>query len=253
MTKLLAEKVVIVTGASRGLGRVMAVALAEEGATLVLAARTVPDLEETAAMVRAKGTNAISVPTDLADTASVENLLQQCLKSFGRVDVLVNNAAVNPSVKGAEKWTVEEWEQVIRVNLIGVFACTLAVGRQMIANGGGSIVNIASYCAEVPVHGQVAYSTSKAGVVHLTRALAVEWAKHGVRVNAVAPGTCAEGMSRELIALGGRYQQYVLAKVPMGRFGRGEEIANAVAFLASGKASYITGQTLFVDGGAAAM
>ena len=247
---MLKGKVAIITGASRGIGRELAVGFAEAGARLILTARTVEDLQITENLAKDKNAEVIIVPTDVGDFPSVKNMVEEGVGNYGRIDILVCNAGIAPVIKGAEQWTPEEWDSVIRVDLTGVFFCCLAVAPQMIKQGGGNIIVNSSMGAQLALYGQAPYSVAKAGVVQMVRALAVEWAKYHIRVNSVGPGNFDVGMGGRAQEAKGRYYEYLLDKVPMGRFGKAEELIPLFIFLASDAASYITGQTIFVDGGA---
>ncbi len=241
-------RVALVTGAGRGIGRAIALGLAEAGADLVLASRTAADIAEVAQAARHLGRRALAVPTDVADEAAVANLLAHAQAAYGRLDALVNSAGISPFYKRAEKTTTAEWDAVLAVNLRGAFLCCAAAGRVMLAQGGGSIVNIASIGARVALPRLVAYCASKGGIDQLTKVLAVEWASRHVRVNAIAPGYVETDMTAGMRE-NPRLLEYLVAQTPMGRLARPEEIVGAAVFLVSDAASYITGQTLFVDGG----
>lgn len=244
------DKVAIITGASRGIGRELAVGFAEAGAHLILAARTVKDLQVTENLVKDRNVDAISVPTDVADFSSIRNMVEKGLHHYGRIDILVNNAGIAPAVKRAERWTPEEWQSVIQVDLTGVFLCCLAVAPHMIKEGRGSIIINSSFAAQATLYGQAPYCAAKAGVVQLVRALAVEWAKYNIRVNCVGPGSFELGLGKRIHEVEGRYYKYLLRNIPMRRFGKPEELVPLFVFLASDAAGYITGQTILVDGGA---
>ncbi|MHB1006575.1 MAG: SDR family NAD(P)-dependent oxidoreductase [Chloroflexota bacterium] len=241
-------RVALVTGAGRGIGRAIALGLAAAGADLSLASRTASDLEQVAAEARATGRRALCVPADVADEASVANLLQRTLDAYGRLDVLVNAAGISPVYKRAEQTTAAEWDSVLGVNLRGAFLCATAAGRAMIPQGRGCIVNLASVGARVALPRLVAYCASKGGVDQLTKVLAVEWARYNVRVNAIAPGYVETEMTRGLVD-NPRLREMLESQTPLGRLARPDEMVGAAIFLASDAASYVTGQTLFVDGG----
>jgi 3-oxoacyl-[acyl-carrier protein] reductase len=227
----LAGEVAIVTGAAQGLGAAIADALAYEGARV---ART--DVEGT------------PVGLDVTDRASVERAVQEVAATLGEPTILVNNAGIN-RIGPSETLEEERWRQVVDVNLTGTFRCSQVVGARMLAAGRGAIVNVASISARVGMPGRAAYCATKAAIVGLTRALAVEWAGRGVRVNAVAPGYVGTPMTAKAIAEGLLSGDEVAARTPAGRLAEPAEIAAAVVFLASAQAAYVTGQTLVVDGG----
>lgn len=241
----LENKVAIVTGAARGIGRATAHRFAQEGACVVCA-----DLEETltqevAQEIEREGGQALGIGVDVTDRASVDAMVQATLDRFGGVHILVNNAGVlqdNRLVKMAET----SFDQVIDVNLKGVFNCTQAVVTHMLENDGGSILNTSSVVASFGNFGQTNYVASKAGVVGMTRVWAREFGRKGIRVNAVAPGFIETRMTD---GIPDKVVDKLLEKVPMGRFGKPEEIANAFVWLASDESSYVTGHVLAVDGG----
>ena len=242
-------KVAIVTGGGSGIGRQMAHGLAEAGAELVLCARKVERCEEAAAEMP---TRALALPCDVTDEDSVSAMVARVVHEFGRVDILVNNAG---TVWGAapEDMPLKGWQKVVDVNLTGVFLCARAVGRVMIERGdGGKIVNIASVAglhgAPAEVVNTLPYHATKGGVIALTRDLAWKWARHGINVNAIAPGWFPSDMANFVI---GRNPQ-LAERIPLGRFGGPEDLKGAVVFLASRASDYVTGHTLVVDGGQSA-
>jgi NAD(P)-dependent dehydrogenase (short-subunit alcohol dehydrogenase family) len=241
----LTDKVVIVTGASSGLGVAFAQAFAEAGADVVLGARRVDRLADTAALVEAAGRRALSVATDVAVPEDCQNLVALAMEEFGRVDVLVNNAGIGTAVPATHE-TPEQFRSVIDVNLNGSYWMAQACGRVM--QPGSSIINISSVLglttAGLP---QAAYAASKAGVIGLTRDLAQQWTgRKGIRVNAIAPGFFASEMTEQYPP---GYLEAQGARIPVGRKGDPAELAATALFLASAAAGYITGQTLAVDGG----
>ncbi len=243
------DRVAVVTGASSGLGVVFAEALASAGATVVLAARRVERLEALAARLEKSGAKALPVACDVVDEEQVDALVKATTEHFGRADVLVNNAGMTIS-SPAESESEEHFRKVVEVNLTGVFFCAQRFARVMLEAGQGSIVNIASVlglvgAGQIP---QASYAASKGGVVNLTRELAAQWARRGVRVNAIAPGWFASEMTEEMFA-DDRGARWIQRRTPMGRPGDEHELAGALLFLASGASSYVTGQTLAVDGG----
>jgi NAD(P)-dependent dehydrogenase (short-subunit alcohol dehydrogenase family) len=238
-------KVAVVTGASSGLGVAFAVALADAGADLVLTARRADRLEETADLVRARGGRALVVTADVADPDDCQNIVDAAIKKFGHVDILVNNAGIGTAVP-ATRETPDQFRQVIDINLNGCYWLAQACGRVM--PPGGSIINISSVLALTTAGlPQAAYSASKAGLIGLTRDLAQQWTgRKGIRVNAIAPGFFATEMTAQYAP---DYASALTKRIPAGRWGEPEELAAAVVFLASDAASYVTGQTLAVDGG----
>jgi len=241
-------KKAIVTGAGRGLGRSLALGLAEAGADVCLAGRTPATLEKVGEEIETLGRAAVSVPTDVGVTGDLDRLVQAALDAFGRVDILVNNAGTTFRAP-AEEFPEDEWDRVMDVNCKAVFFLCQKVGKVMIERGdGGAIVNIASLISEIGMPDIPAYAASKAGVQILTRSLAVEWAEHGIRVNAIGPGYFKTDMTAGLEDHPDRGPKIKL-RIPMKRWGDPDDLKGAVVFLASDASAYVTGQTLFVDGG----
>ncbi len=239
----------LVTGGGRGIGQACALALARAGAEIAVTSRTESQLRTTVDMVESVGGQALAVPTDLGTTDGVHRLAERIEAKWpDGVDVLINNAAVSPYVKAAEEWSDEEWSEVLRINLDGTFRVLRCLGPGMLQRGAGSVINVTSVGADRALPRLAAYSASKAALASLTRTLAVEWAPRGVRVNAVAPAYIDTDMTAE-VKRRERLRGWVEDRTPLGRFGRPEEVAWAVVFLASEAASYITGTTLYVDGG----
>jgi NAD(P)-dependent dehydrogenase (short-subunit alcohol dehydrogenase family) len=239
----------IVTGASSGIGVGLAEALAGAGANVVLAARRADALESLAKRLEGQGAEALPVACDVAKDADLERLVSATRERFGRIDVLVNNAGINEIVP-AEDEPEDIWRRVLDVNLTGAFLCAQRVGREMLAAGSGSIVNVASVLGLVASAQikQASYVASKAGLVGLTRELAGQWARRGVRVNALAPGWFETEMTADMFA-DEKSLQWIRSRDPMGRAGRVEELAGPLLFLASDASSYVTGQVIPVDGG----
>ena len=239
-------KVAIVTGSGRGIGQSIALALASKGADIAVADIT-PDVEKTVSEVRQLGRRAIGVTVDITQKDQVENLVASTVKELGTVDILMNNAGilrVAPFLEMRE----ETWDKVMNTNLKGYFLCSQAAGRVMADKKRGSIVSTASIAGLKHVGTSVVYSVSKAGVVMLTRAMAVELAPYNIRVNAIAPGLVRTHMSRAVFA-NSEWEQSWLSRIPLGRPAQPEDMAKVVVFLASDVAGYVTGQTIAVDGG----
>ena len=242
-------RVAVVTGASAGLGVELARGLAGAGADVVLAARRTERLSALAAELEGEGARALAVACDVAKEEDVERLCAEALDAFGRADVLVNNAGITEIVK-AEEEPREVWDRVLAVNLTGLYLCCQRFGRVMLEEGGGSIVNVTSVLGLVGV-GQIpqaSYAASKGAVVNLTRELAAQWARRGVRVNAVAAAWFASEMTGDMFE-DERSMVWVKQRTPMGRPGAEHELVGPVLFLASDASSYVTGHTLPVDGG----
>jgi len=242
-------RVAVVTGASSGLGVTFATGLAEAGASVVVAARRKDRLESLAAELESQGRKALAVACDVTREDEVEQLVQAALKRFGRLDILVANAG-GAYIGPAEDEPVEDFQRVIGINVTGVFLCAKHCGRAMLQAGRGSIINIASVMGMVGIGAlpQLSYNTSKGAVINMTRELAAQWAKRGVRVNALAPGWFPSEMTEGMFD-NERSIQFIERRTPMGRAGRPEELLGALLLLASDASAYMTGQTIAVDGG----
>ena len=245
-------KVALISGSSRGIGSGIALKFAEEGADVVVNCRENIERAETLAdNIRSLGGKALTVKADVSKSIDVNGMVEKALDTFGKIDILVNNAGIFIG-GGIADLKEEIWDRVMAVNLKGVFLCCQAVGKYMIANKvKGSIINIASISGKLPELNGNAYSPSKAGVISLSALLAVEWAKHGIRVNALSPGPVMTPLQKTI------YSTPDLLKarnrgIPMNRHGEPEEIGKAAVFLASGDSSYVTGENLSVDGGSQA-
>lgn len=236
-----------VTGAGKGLGRAIALGMAQAGANVALLARTAEDLEAVANEIRALGRDAMALPTDATRSSEVDLAVAKTVERFGTVDVLVH-AAGGSLRKPALQIADDEWEGVIASNLHSTFFVCRAVGRVMVAQGKGSIINIASAAGLRGRPSNSPYSAAKAGVINLTRALAREWASSGVRVNAIAPGRFLTPLTAEEMSDPERYDAFI-QQVPLGRIGRPEELVEITVWLASDAAAFATGSVLVIDGG----
>ena len=245
----LAGRVALVTGASQGIGRAVAAALSTEGARVALLARNRPGLEETREMIGPS--RGLVVSCDVTDRAAVARAVETVMAEWGRIDVVVNNAGQRQDRARVDELKAREWERMIDVNLSSVFVVTRAAAPHLIAQRSGSVVNISSISGPFGIPRIGAYAAAKAGIIGLTRTMAAEWSVFGVRVNAVAPGFIETPMNAWFRNDPANAEQVaeLEARIPQGRHGYAEEVAQAVAFLAGATGSYITGQTLFVDGG----
>jgi NAD(P)-dependent dehydrogenase (short-subunit alcohol dehydrogenase family) len=242
-------KVALVTGGSKGIGRAMALAFADAGADVALAARGPEALEKTVREVEERGRRGLSVPTDVADVDQVDALVERTVGELGALDVLVNNAGAAPFLSPVESIRLDGFEKYFRVNFLSALFCTRAAAPHLLRRGErASVINVASVAAFVASPGLAYYSTAKAALVNLTRTVAREWAGFGVRVNAIAPGWIETELNE-----GARedpsFYDTIKATIPMGRWGRAEEVAAVARFLASDAASFMTGSVVVVDGG----
>jgi NAD(P)-dependent dehydrogenase (short-subunit alcohol dehydrogenase family) len=240
-------KTALVTGSAQGLGQVIALGLAQFGASLILADVTYPD--KTARQVEAMGANCMAVQTDISDELQVENLAANALSAYGKVDILINNAGVSQlSHTPTERLPVQEWDRIMNINLRGTFLCCQKIGKQMIDGGGGNIINIATTAGITGVPRAPAYCASKAGVILLTKSLALEWARYHIRVNAIAPHYLETELTDKLRQSASVFDA-LIKQIPLRRFGKTSEMVGAVLFLSSAASSYVTGSVLIVDGG----
>ena len=240
-------KTAVVTGGTSGIGRAISLGLADAGADVVATARRQNEVDQTAAEVEARGRKTVRMTSDVCNRATLEALLAAVLGSLGKVDILINCAGRikrAPTVDFPE----EEWTSILDTNLTGTLRACQVFGPHMLGRGYGRIINISSLNSFVALSEVAAYAASKAGVASLTRSLAVEWSKKGVTVNAIAPGVFRTDLNAQLLDSTPRGQE-LLMRTPMGRFGKTEELIGAAVFLASDSASFVTGQTLVVDGG----
>jgi 3-oxoacyl-[acyl-carrier protein] reductase len=239
----LENKVALITGARRGIGRAIALKYAQAGADCILWARTAPD--ELASEIRALGRRAVAASVDVSDSDAVDAAVKSALAELGKVDILVNNAGINDDAL-LIRMKLEQWRRVLDVNLTGAFNCCKAVTRPMLKNESGRIINITSVIGQMGNAGQANYAASKAGLIGFTKSLAKELGSRGITVNAIAPGFITTDMTAEL---GEEAKAALLQNIPLGTLGEVEDIAEAALYLASGGARYVTGQVLNVDGG----
>jgi 3-oxoacyl-[acyl-carrier protein] reductase len=241
----LKDKVATVTGASQGIGRDTALALSEAGAKVAVAARNEEKLAALVAEITAKGGEAFAVKMDVADAAQVKAGFKSILDKFGRLDILVNNAAITRDGL-AVRMKADDWDEVLRTNLTGAHLCIQQALSTMMRARTGRIINISSVVARMGNAGQANYVTAKAGLLGLTKAIAIEMASRNITVNAIAPGFIETPMTD---VLSEQIKEELKTRIPLGRMGNGREIAAAIVFLASDEASYITGQVLDINGG----
>lgn len=241
----LTGKVAIVTGGSRGLGKAMAMGLAKAGAHIVIC--DVLDTKETVRLIQGIGPKSIGLKVDVTNPDDIKKMMQKTLDSFQSIDILVNNAGVVIS-QPTESVKEEDWKKILSVNLTGEFLCAQAVGSQMIKQAHGRIINIASVAGMFGSAQSAAYCASKAGIILLTKTLAVEWGKYGINVNAICPGIFLTDMTDTYVKDPG-FSQMINTRIPLRRYAQPEELMGAVVYLASDASSYVTGHTLVVDGG----
>jgi NAD(P)-dependent dehydrogenase (short-subunit alcohol dehydrogenase family) len=240
-------KTAVVIGGTSGIGRALSLGLADAGADVIASSRRRECVDETAAEIERRGRQTLRLCSDVSSRGSLEELLEASLQHFAKVDILINCAGIikrMPTLSMPE----EEWAEVVSTNLTGTLRACQIFGKHMLERGYGRIVNIASLNSFVALNGVAAYAASKAGVVSLTRSIAVEWSKKNVTVNAIAPGVFRTALNADLLDNTPRGQE-LLMRTPMGRFGRTEELVGAAVYLCSDAASFVTGQTLVVDGG----
>ncbi|MGR3296277.1 MAG: SDR family NAD(P)-dependent oxidoreductase [Candidatus Bathyanammoxibius sp.] len=240
-------QVALVTGASKGLGRSMSMALAEAGADIVMVARGPVKLAEAEKEVADMGVRTLAIAADVTVAEDVEKMVGKAIAKFGKIDILVNNVGTYIGKPIVES-TTEEWLDMINTNLTTTYLCCRTVGKHMIERKRGKVVNMAAAIGALGARNASAYCASKGGVIQLTRALAVEWAKYGITVNAIAPGTMETEITKKMLE-DPKVRKAVEGKIPMKRIGYPSDLAGAVIFLSASGSDYITGQTMFVDGG----
>ncbi len=240
-------KTAVVIGGTSGIGRAIAHGLADAGANVVSSSRRSEEVEKTAAEIEAKGRKTLRITSDVSDKSTLQNLLDQCVSEFGKVDILVNSAGTTKRTPTLDL-DETEWNWIMDTNLNGTLRACQVFGKHMVENGYGRIINIASLSTFVALYEVAAYAASKAAVASLTKSLAIEWSQHGVNVNAIAPGVFKTALNTKLLEETQRGQEF-LTRTPMKRFGKVEELAGAAVFLASDAASFVNGEILVVDGG----
>lgn len=244
----LTNKVALVTGAGRGIGRSIALGLADSGCDIILIDLTEEQLKEVSSGIESLDRKALPLKADVRNWDDVQKAVERAVADMGRIDILINNAGTGIKMPALDL-TKENWDQIIATNLTGVFACAQVVGRQMVKQGGGKIINITSIAASVGLTDSAAYCASKGGVFQLTKTLAVEWAPYNINVNAIGPGFIETPLVQPLLDKRPNIYEQIIQRTPLRRLGKPDEIVGAAVFLVSEAASYITGQTIYVDGG----
>jgi NAD(P)-dependent dehydrogenase (short-subunit alcohol dehydrogenase family) len=244
----LQDKVAIVTGSTKGIGRAIAIGYAKEGAAVVICGRSEDLAKGLADELTKQGHKAVAMKMDVTSVDSINKVVDDVVRQFGRIDILVNNAGISPIWKRAEDTGKDAWDQIIATNLTGTFLCSQAVGKVMIKQKSGKIINMTSVGGEVALPRLVAYCASKAGIISLTQVLAAEWAQHNILVNAIGPSYVETEFTAGLRGNERIYDE-LKSKNLLKRFAQPEEVVGVAVFLASDESNYITGQTMFVDGG----
>jgi len=242
----LSGRIAVVTGGSKGLGRAMALGLAEAGATVAVVSRTKGLIEETAAEIIRNGGEAIAIPADVKSEEDIERMTALVAGKYGRIDILVNNAGIGGSRK-VVAMTVDEWSAMMDTNVRSIFLTARAVGKVMIRQRSGKVINISSVLGKGALPRSMHYGASKAAIIHMTKTLALEWAPFNIHVNCIAPGWFLTEMTKDQQE--GESEKFLIQRIPFGRFGKPEEMVGAAVFLASEASNYITGDTVFIDGG----
>lgn len=243
----LKNKTAIVTGGNRGIGKGVALALAEAGANIVVVGRDERRNEEAVHEIKQIGSDAIGLSVDLSSIPSINRMVEQTVERFGTLDIIVNNAGVSSTVKALEV-TEAEWDQIMDLNVKSLFFCCQAAAKVMKEQGSGRIINMASVLGAVGDVGVSPYTASKGAIVNLTRSLALEWARYGIQVNAIGPAYVETELNKDALA-NPKVRDKLVGKTPLGRLGNIDEIGGAAVLLASGAGSFITGQTIYIDGG----
>lgn len=237
----------LVTGGGRGIGRAIALALAHAGADVAISGRTLSQLQDTATEIHGLGRKSLTVVADISKLQDIENMVSTTAKEFGKIDILVNNAGINKRVPSVEV-TEELWDSILDTNLKGTFFCCQAVGKLMLKQRKGKIINICSLTSQIGMETIAPYEASKTGVLGLTRSLAAEWSKHGINVNAIGPGYHETDLTRPLLE-NKAWLDRLMPRIPIGRVGTTEDLMGAAVFLASDASDYVSGEIIYVDGG----
>ena len=243
----LRDKVALVTGAGKGLGKSMALALSESGAHVVVVSRTLSEVEVTAKEIQENGAKSIAIGADVTKQADVNRMTEKALTEFTTIDILVNNVG---SFMGGPflEFSLEDWHKMLEINLTSTYLCSKVVGKYMVEKRRGKIINMSAALGVLGASGSSLYCASKGGVVQLTKALAIEWAKYNINVNSIAPYTMETELTKAMLA-DDTIRQKILSKIPLRRIGKPDDLSGVVVFLASKASDYITGQIIFVDGG----
>lgn len=242
------DQVVIVTGAGRGIGRSIAKGFGEAGAKVVVCSRTEDELVSLKSEIEEAGGVCEVMPCDVSQLKDIEHIVQKTVVKFGKIDILVNNAGITKKVP-AKDLSIDDFQNILDINLTGVFAFAQLTGRVMIEQGYGKIINVSSVASVQGLKGSVAYAASKGGVAMLTKTLAIEWAEYGIRVNAIAPAYVETPLVEAVKESREGFEEAVINRTPMRRMGKTDEMIGACIFLGSEASSYITGETIFLDGG----
>lgn len=242
------NRVAVVTGGSRGIGKAIALGLSAAGAKVAIAARNLELLNEVAGEIRNNGGEVFSVKCDLKEDSDLTGLIKVVVGKYGRIDILVNNAGINPYVVKSEELKKEHWDEIIRINLTAPFLLCQEAGRNMLKNKWGRIINVASVGGIVGLPRQLAYSVTKGGLIQMTRVLSTEWCRNNITVNAIAPGYIFTDLTGGILA-SKAISGNLLVKIPVGRFGEASEVVGAAVYLASESSKYTTGATIVIDGG----
>ena len=243
----LRDKVALVTGAGKGLGKSMALALSESGAHVVVVSRTLSEVEVTAKEIQENGAKSIAIGADVTKQADVNRMTEKALTEFKTIDILVNNVGTFMGGPFLE-FSLEDWHKMLEINLTSTYLCSKVVGKYMVEKRRGKIINMSAALGVLGASGSSLYCASKGGVVQLTKALAIEWAKYNINVNSIAPYTMETELTKAMLA-DDTIRQKILSKIPLRRIGKPDDLSGVVVFLASKASDYITGQVIFVDGG----